>query len=120
MTVLCTLDEMTEGQARGFEINGQKLVLVQHRAAFFLYKNSCPHRRIPLEWQPDQFLDYDKNFIQCATHGALFKIEDGLCIAGPCKNAHLEAVPFQIKNGTLVLDPAPDSGPLTNEPVRPE
>ncbi|MDB4002354.1 hypothetical protein N9449_06575 [Oceanospirillaceae bacterium] len=42
-----------------------------------------------MEFLPDQFLDEDKQFIQCATHGALFTIENGLCISGPCNNQSL-------------------------------
>ncbi len=50
----------------------------------YFYINRCPHRGIPLEWQPDKFLDQSASLIQCATHGALFLIESGECVAGPC------------------------------------
>ncbi|MEE8263379.1 MAG: Rieske (2Fe-2S) protein, partial [Gammaproteobacteria bacterium] len=40
-------------------------------------------------WVPDQFLDETGNLLQCATHGALFRIEDGFCVAGPCTGASL-------------------------------
>lgn len=104
MTVLCHIDQLEPGQAKGFEVNGVKLVLINHRNEFFLYHNSCPHRSIPLEWMPDQFLDYEKQYIQCATHGALFRIDDGICVAGPCVEDRLDAVPFEIINGEVVVD----------------
>lgn len=104
MTVLCQIDQLEPGQAKGFEVNGIKLVLINHRNEFFLYRNSCPHRSIPLEWMPDQFLDYEKQYIQCATHGALFRIDDGVCVAGPCVEDRLDSVPFEIHNGDVVVD----------------
>lgn len=104
MTALCKVDALPDGSAKGFEIDDQKLVLVHYRGEFYLYRNSCPHRSIPLEWTPDQFLDYGRNFIQCATHGALFRIEDGLCISGPCVDDHLDAVPVRVEAGWVVAD----------------
>lgn len=104
MQALCQLSDFTEGQAKGFEINGTKLVGIKYRDNFYLYENSCPHRSIPLEWQPDQFLDYDKTFIQCATHGALFQINTGLCISGPCVEDRLTAIPFQLAGDQVMID----------------
>jgi len=103
MTALCHIDEIAEGQAKGFELADKKLFVVKFRGEYYLYENSCPHRSIPLEWQPDQFLDYDKTFIQCATHGALFKIETGMCISGPCVDDHLTPIPFVINNDHITL-----------------
>ncbi|WP_027858331.1 Rieske (2Fe-2S) protein [Marinobacterium jannaschii] len=104
MTLLCSLDEITDGEARGFEINEQKLVAVKHRGELYVYHNNCPHRSIPLEWMPDQFLDFDKNFIQCSTHGALFRIEDGECIAGPCIGDRLDTIPHRIEADQVYIE----------------
>jgi len=103
MTVLCRIGDIPESGARGFEIDGRALFAVHHRGHFFVYENRCPHRGVPLDWMPDQFLDFDRNFIQCATHGALFKIEDGECIAGPCNGQHLVPVGFKLVGDELVL-----------------
>tara|TARA_B100000780_G_scaffold216062_1_gene155387 strand:+ start:451 stop:810 length:360 start_codon:yes stop_codon:yes gene_type:complete len=81
--------ELEEGQSKGFTIDGTNLFIVRHQGKVVAYVNSCPHRKLPLEWIPDQFLDYDKLFIYCATHGALFTIENGLCISGPCHQQSL-------------------------------
>lgn len=58
----------------------------------FVYLNRCPHRRVRLDWQQDQFLDDSASLIRCATHGALFLIESGECVAGPCEGQSLKAV----------------------------
>ena len=49
------------------------------------------------------FLDDDGELIKCSTHGALFNIEEGLCLLGPCKGKRLQKVPFFIENGMLSI-----------------
>lgn len=90
MLRLCAPDEVAEGQSRGFEIAGEKLFAVRKDGQLYAYRNRCPHRGIPLEWLPDQFLDTSASLIQCATHGALFLIESGECVAGPCAGQALQ------------------------------
>jgi nitrite reductase/ring-hydroxylating ferredoxin subunit len=90
MLRLCAPDELAEGQSRGFEIAEEKLLAVRKDGQLYAYRNRCPHRGIPLEWLPDQFLDNSASLIQCATHGALFLIESGECVAGPCAGQSLQ------------------------------
>jgi nitrite reductase/ring-hydroxylating ferredoxin subunit len=90
MLRLCAPDELAEGQSRGFEMAGEKLFAVRKDGRPYAYRNRCPHRGIPLEWLPDQFLDASASLIQCATHGALFLIESGECVAGPCAGQSLQ------------------------------
>lgn len=56
------------------------------------YLNQCPHLGIELNWMPGRFMDSDNLFLQCSTHGALFKTGDGECIAGPCQGDALTAL----------------------------
>ena len=88
-TLLINSDQIEEGQSRGFIIDNTNLFIVRHQGQVVAYHNRCPHRKQPLEWLPNQFLDDDKQFIQCASHGALFTIEQGLCISGPCHRKSL-------------------------------
>jgi nitrite reductase/ring-hydroxylating ferredoxin subunit len=83
---------VAEGKSRGFESGGLQLLAVRRAGQVYVYQNRCPHRRVPLEWHPDQFLDTSASLIQCATHGALFLIESGECIAGPCEGKSLNAI----------------------------
>ncbi len=90
MIRLCAPHELAEGQSRGFVCAELNLLLVRRDGQVYAYQNRCPHRGIPLEWQPDQFLDHSNSLIQCATHGALFLIESGECVAGPCSGQSLK------------------------------
>ncbi|MGH8352816.1 MAG: Rieske (2Fe-2S) protein, partial [Pseudomonas sp.] len=80
------------GQSRGFRFEGLNLFAVRKAGQVYAFENRCPHRGIALEWQPDQFLDPSASLIQCATHGALFLIDSGECVAGPCAGQALSAL----------------------------
>ena len=76
--------ELKEGQSKGFIVGGTDLFVVRHQGKVVAYLNSCPHHNIPLQSLTNQFLDCDNQFIRCSNHAALFTIEHGLCISGPC------------------------------------
>lgn len=106
MRVLCRLDEIPDGAARGFGpapggFTG--LFAVRQGDQAFVYVNCCPHIGTGLDWAPDRFLTRDGAAIVCATHGALFGIRDGVCTAGPCVGQALERVPSQVVEGMLVV-----------------
>ncbi|WP_338526452.1 Rieske 2Fe-2S domain-containing protein [Pseudomonas batumici] len=93
MKFLCDSNTLVDNGSRGFVVEGQPLLAVRREGRVYVYQNRCPHRGIALEWQPDQFLDPSASLIQCATHGALFLIESGECVAGPCAGQSLLAIP---------------------------
>ena len=95
--------KLCEGQSKGFIIDDIDLFVLRHQGRVLAYLNSCPHRQVPLEFLPDQFLDEDKQFIQCATHGALFQIDSGKCLVGPCRGKHLQPVPFELVDGVVSI-----------------
>ena len=92
MKFLCPSAALGEGSSRGFELDDLRLLVIRRDGQVYAYKNRCPHRGVPLEWQPDQFLDSSASLIQCATHSALFLIESGECVAGPCAGQSLTAL----------------------------
>ncbi len=102
---LCRLEEIPDGEAKAFPVDGFEYEVFIHReghgARAFL--NSCPHQGTPLDWVPDRFIAPDGEHFLCATHGALFGMADGACVAGPCIGAHLTAVPIRLEEGWVVL-----------------
>ena len=93
MHFLCTSHGLAEGQSRAFSVDGIELFGVRRQGQVYLYRNRCPHRGIPLNWVEDAFLDDSASLIHCAHHGALFLIESGECVAGPCAGQSLRAIP---------------------------
>lgn len=106
--ILCKTTDIEDPGSKSFEVKigreTRSMFVVHKNGEFFAYHNQCPHTGASLEWQEDQFLDLDKALIQCATHDALFLIDTGECIAGPCAGDMLRAIPITIKDGSIYLD----------------
>jgi nitrite reductase/ring-hydroxylating ferredoxin subunit len=103
--LLCRLDEIEDPGSRGFDdIEGEEPFFVVRRGEeAFAYRNSCPHYGAPLDWKPHAFLSVDKSRILCSMHGALFEIEDGACVLGPCPGDVLEKVEIEVAEDTIFL-----------------
>ena len=113
MTRLCRSDALPEGVSRLFERQDTTLFAVRHQGRAYLYVNRCPHRHVPLHWQDGGFLDDSGSLIRCARHGALFLIEDGECVTGPCEGQRLQPVRcWEDANG---LWAAPTASPATDD-----
>jgi len=109
---LCRVDEIPDGGSRGFPpppggFTG--LFAVRQGDRVHVYVNACPHLGLPLDWAPDRFLSQDGRHIVCSVHGALFHIDGGSCIFGPCRGNHLEVVLIEIVDGVIL---APESAGL--------
>lgn len=104
-TPLCALDALGDPDARGFAFGeGTSLVrlfVVRKDGVLRGYVNSCPHAFTPLDWVPDRFFDREKQHLLCATHGALFRILDGVCVRGPCAGKALTPVPVEAAEGVV-------------------
>lgn len=107
MIRLCSSSELAEAQSRGFQAADQNLFAVRKDGQVHVFENRCPHRGIGLEWLPDQFLDSSASLIQCATHGALFLIDTGECVAGPCAGQSLRSLPAVERDGSIWLQNRP-------------
>lgn len=103
----CQFSDLVENQARGFRSPVGEVVLVQRDGQVYGYQNSCPHLGINLEFNPDEFMDVENHYLLCSNHGALFRVEDGHCVAGPCQGESLLAVPLQVVNGEILLESEP-------------
>jgi nitrite reductase/ring-hydroxylating ferredoxin subunit len=103
---LCRVEDIPDGGAKGFGPPAGGFIglfAVRRGDILRVYVNSCPHIGVSLDWAPDQFLTTDRQRIICATHGAEFSIDDGLCIRGPCLGDRLEAVMIQVKDGIIMV-----------------
>lgn len=103
MTRLCDTTDIEDDSSKGFTIGEDNIFAVKKDNQIYVYQNKCPHLGVELNWLEDQFLDSEGALIHCTTHGALFLIEDGECVSGPCLGEKLVAIPFTIKNGEIHL-----------------
>jgi nitrite reductase/ring-hydroxylating ferredoxin subunit len=65
------------------------------------YLNQCRHLPIPLDSGSRQFFAFGE--LQCATHGARYRLRDGFCVSGPCRGASLFALPVEITSGLVFV-----------------
>jgi len=105
---LCQLGDIEDGNSAGFQIetpDGKRSVIAVRKADnVHAYVNLCPHIGAPLDFQPGKFLNRDKTHIMCSTHGALFQINDGLCVSGPCVDKHLEILVTKTMGADVWID----------------
>ena len=81
---LVALDVLISGEL-------ESIVLDCGRDPLIAWRNCCPHQGRRLDYAPGLFL-IDKGQLVCAAHGACFRLEDGLCVAGPCRGEHLARI----------------------------
>jgi nitrite reductase/ring-hydroxylating ferredoxin subunit len=88
------------------ELNNQvrDIFVININNNYFAYVNRCPHTGVNLNWQPNQFFDIENHFIQCATHGALFRFDDGYCVRGPCAGGKLQSLALKIQDGDIYVE----------------
>lgn len=67
------------------------------------YLNTCPHAGRRLDWAPGQFLATKDGLLVCAAHGASFRMNDGECVAGPCRGEALLSVALEVRDGAVFL-----------------
>jgi Ferredoxin subunits of nitrite reductase and ring-hydroxylating dioxygenases len=101
---LFDLDQLPEGSALSFTLGSKQAFAIHREGAIYAYLNACPHLGIPLEWMPNEFLDDENELIQCSTHGALFLIDTGECVSGPCRGDRLTPIAIQQDATSVYLD----------------
>ena len=88
--------------------DAESLVLFRQGAQVRAWLNVCPHAGRRLDWAPGRFLKSREGQLVCAAHGATFELQEGVCVAGPCRGDALRPVAVQVRDGQVWLaDPAP-------------
>jgi len=120
--VLCRLEELAgHGGSCGFTLGEgdwplRGFVVAVRPGVVRAYVNRCPHAGHALNLRPHRFLTPDGALIICASHGALFEREDGLCVAGPCAGRTLTPLPVELLDGYVLLAPGVDLAAAAHEP----
>lgn len=103
---LCRLDEIAEPGARGFIFHvGEALFagfVVRQEGEVRGWIDRCPHAGMPLALMPGRYLTREGDLVLCASHGALFRPLDGVCVGGPCAGRALTPWPVRIEGEDLL------------------
>jgi nitrite reductase/ring-hydroxylating ferredoxin subunit len=100
------LDAIADGTARNYVLQMKAGrfhgFVVRRGGAVHGYVDRCPHMGLPLAQTLDQYLSPDGALIVCSWHAALFRIEDGACVGGPCPGTRLAPWPVAVVDGAIV------------------
>ncbi|WP_454714765.1 Rieske (2Fe-2S) protein [Caulobacter segnis] len=105
------LDLIPDGKARNYVLQiGEARFhgfVVRRGEAVFGYVDRCPHAGLPLAQELDRYLTPDGDLIMCSWHGAVFTVEEGTCVGGPCVGARLSPWPVEARDGRVVTAAPP-------------
>jgi nitrite reductase/ring-hydroxylating ferredoxin subunit len=87
--------QTTEGEQPAFA--------VRFSGKAYAYINRCAHVPVELDWSDGAFFDYSKLYLICATHGATYLPETGVCVLGPCKGKRLTRLAVEERDGQILL-----------------
>jgi nitrite reductase/ring-hydroxylating ferredoxin subunit len=90
----------------------EALVVLDQAGVARAYLNRCRHLPVPLAvlWPPATTsyetrdpLSWDGQALECRTHGALYRLDDGMCFEGPCEGRALLPIELVLEGDALYL-----------------
>ncbi|NQV54641.1 MAG: Rieske 2Fe-2S domain-containing protein [Rhodospirillales bacterium] len=106
-TALCALEDIEDNNALGMvaRVDGKQrnIFIARKGDKVYAYLNWCPHAQVLLDQNPGTFMDGDSGNLRCGMHSAIFRVEDGFCIEGPCEGKSLDALTTDIRDGRVHL-----------------
>jgi nitrite reductase/ring-hydroxylating ferredoxin subunit len=106
---LCRRDDLPEGGSLAVTAMvaegapAETVLLARREGEVHAWLDRCPHTGLSLRWDPRPFVTGNGRFLECASHRALFRVEDGVCVRGPCKGEGLTARPVESRDGAVWL-----------------
>ena len=99
------LATVPDGKARGFVLRMRAGrfhgFIVRRGADLYGYVDRCPHMGPVLARTLDDYLTPSGDMIACGWHGAIFEIDTGLCVGGPCSGQKLIRWPVAVRDGII-------------------
>ena len=97
-----------EGATTKFEYEKDGATLsgfvVLFEGQYHAYLNQCRHIPIELDYKPNEFMDDEKQWIVCSTHGAIYHPSSGECVSGPCRGEALQKLNVIEVNHVLSIE----------------
>jgi len=106
--MVCRLSDLEVTGAKGITLEVEDrireiVVVLGTDGAVRAYENRCPHLESTLETWPDRFLDEARAHLVCTMHQARFKVDDGVCVSGPCEGKRLTPLAIDIADDAVML-----------------
>lgn len=104
--------DLVEGMVKAFEFGEGKrpfsMMVLRKAGQVRGWINACPHFQLPLNAQPDRFLNKDGTKLTCVHHYARFDPLTGECIEGPCLGDQLLPVDLELIDGNWCVGVSTD------------
>jgi nitrite reductase/ring-hydroxylating ferredoxin subunit len=75
--------------------------VVRWQGRVHAYLNECQHIPVELDFNEGDFFDLSRQYLICATHGAYYRPDSGLCLGGPCKGRQLKKLSVTEEDGGI-------------------
>jgi nitrite reductase/ring-hydroxylating ferredoxin subunit len=85
-------DEIARGRFVRIGHGFDSLLIGRVGGGWRAYTNVCRHRALPLDLGARSPMSDDGRYLLCSQHGALYRLEDGKCVIGPCAGESLATV----------------------------
>lgn len=107
-----TLVDGGDGVRFSVNVNGRDIgaFVVRFDGGAFGYLNQCAHVPMEMDWQEGKFFESSGLYLMCATHGAIYAPDTGLCVGGPCSGASLSRLRVEEHDGAVYWIPEPPFG----------
>lgn len=105
MPKLCSLHQLRQMTTKPVALLTADLayIVIKKRDDFFVFANSCPHLNKKLTTKNLTILDAGQDFIHCTRHNALFTLDEGLCIKGPCNGQRLTKIAHTVRGDGIYV-----------------
>lgn len=117
---LCASDDLLErGDAVVFDVlhfrEPARAFALRFDGRVVAYLNRCLHVPTEMDWQHGKFLDGDREYILCSTHGAAYEPHTGRCAGGPCGRGRLTVIDVEERDGQVYWYPSRDTRPAFSD-----
>ncbi|KAH7725005.1 apoptosis-inducing factor 3-like protein [Aphelenchoides avenae] len=107
--LLCNTIDLKNGEMKEFQVEGERVLLIQERSQFYAMSPLCPNCLQPLQ----RGICY-QNTLRCHWHGTAYKLPSGELVDGPGLH-HLMVFKVIVKDGMVVLQGAPSDLRLSSK-----
>lgn len=104
--VVARVGELQPGETKKFFLQWdgreEECFVVNFGGTLYAYVNRCCHIPMTLDWVENQLMTEEKDYIQCATHGAQYRPDTGECVWGPPCGQFLTPVSLTIRGDEVI------------------
>jgi len=100
-----SLAEVPEGEARAFDLAGERVCVVHVGPGVMAVADACTHRGCSLGEEGS--LTSDGEGIECGCHGAIFDLKNGEPLEGPATDP-LSVFSVRVEDGWIEVGPRPN------------